>query len=129
MTSDEIQSVCAQLRACEEDLLDPAIRRDRQRVEALLDVDFREFGSSGRLWTREQILDLLGSEEDYEPVSVQDFKCDVLADDIALVTYRAVSANRRAVTLRSSIWTRTNKIWRVRFHQGTRVPLRIPEVS
>lgn len=122
MTSEESQSVAAQLRAYEEELLDPVIRRDRQRIEALLDVDFREFGSSGRAWAREHIIDLLASEEDYDEALIQDFECDVLADDIALVTYRAVSADRRAASLRSSLWKRTNRIWRVRFHQGTRVP-------
>jgi hypothetical protein len=121
LTSDEIQSVSAQLRACEENLLDPAIRRDPLRVEALLDVDFREFGSSGRVWARTQILDLLASDE-YVARSIEGFKCEILASDIALVTYCATSADHQTVSLRSSLWTRTNKIWRMRFQQGTRVP-------
>jgi len=40
-------------------LLDPAVRRDRARASAFLANDFVEFGASGRIWNREQILDLL----------------------------------------------------------------------
>jgi hypothetical protein len=120
LTSDESQSVSAQLRVNEEDLLDPVTRRDRRRVEALLDEGFREFGSSGRVWTRQQILDLLSSE-DYLAHTIEDFNCEILTSDIAHVTYRVVSADRRAESLRSSLWKRTENTWRMRFHQGTRV--------
>jgi hypothetical protein len=114
--------LCAQLRNLEESLLDPAIRRDSAQVTALLAEDFEEFGASGRVWTREQILDLLATEI-YEPPSMEEFRCHTIADGVVLVTYRAVRTDphsgERATTLRSSIWTEQSGIWRVRFHQGT----------
>jgi hypothetical protein len=117
------QKISAHLRACEEALLDPLVRRDSARVGALLTEDFLEFGSSGRVWTREQILELLASE-DYHPPAMEDFKCDLIGEGMALVTYRTVrmegnSVSRSAV-LRSSIWVREKGTWRVRFHQGTK---------
>ena len=117
--------ICAHLRACEEALLDPAVRRDRARVAALLAEDFQEFGSSGRVWSREQILDLLATE-DYEPPAMEDFNCEQIGEGVALVTYRSVRINAQsgqsASALRSSIWVHESGGWRVRFHQGTEAP-------
>lgn len=104
-------------------LMDPAVRRAPDRVAELLAEDFQEFGSSGRVWTRETTLDLLKAET-YSPPAVECFACGMLGDDVALVTYRAVRSNEatkaRTVTLRSSIWIRTSGNWKMRFHQGTR---------
>jgi hypothetical protein len=119
------EKICAHLRACEEALLDPEARRDRGRVEALLAEGFLEFGSSGSAWSREEILELLASE-DYTRPAMEDFKCDWIGDGAALVTYKTVRADAasglRAVVLRSSIWIEESGEWRVRFHQGTKVP-------
>jgi hypothetical protein len=37
-------------------LMDPVFRKDCAQVSALLAEGFREFGSSGRVWSRDQIL-------------------------------------------------------------------------
>src|ERR1700722_10692890 len=89
LNADKPDVLCAHLRSCEEALLDPAVRRDRARVAALLAEDFQEFGSSGRIWSREQTLELLATE-DYLPPAMEDFKCDLLSEKVALVTYRTV---------------------------------------
>jgi hypothetical protein len=119
------EEICAHLRAREEALLDPEVRRDRARVEALLAQDFLEFGSSGKVWSREEILELLANET-YQQPAMEDFRCDWLAEIVALVTYKTVRADPesglRAVVLRSSLWVRESGEWRVRFHQGTKVP-------
>ncbi|MGA8743636.1 MAG: DUF4440 domain-containing protein [Terracidiphilus sp.] len=113
----------AELERLELLLMDPAVRRDRQRVAALLAGDFMEFGSSGRVWTREAILELLATET-YTPPGVGAFACRMMSDDVVLVTYHAArtdaATGERTVTLRSSIWTRVNGNWQMRFHQGTR---------
>jgi hypothetical protein len=110
------------LQRLEEALLNAATRRDRAKVAALLAEDFREFGSSGRVWSRQQTLDLLATE-DYTPPVMEDFRCEPITDDIALVTYKTVrtdptTAEKRAA-LRSSLWIKEAGMWRVRFHQGT----------
>jgi hypothetical protein len=112
----------AHLKHLEETLLDPAVRGDRAQVSALLAEDFREFGSSGPEWTRQQILDLLATE-DYTPPAIEDFNCERIAEDVALVTYRSVRINpvtgETSAALRSSLWIREPTGWRVRIHQGT----------
>lgn len=122
---DTHDGICAHLRALEEALLDAAVRRDRARVAALLAEDFLEFGSSGRVWSREEILELLTSE-DYQPPVMEDLRCSLIAENVGLVTYRTVRTDDvsgiRSVVLRSSLWLRESGEWRVRFHQGTKIP-------
>jgi len=117
------KDVAAELLRAEMSLLDPAMRRDRVRVAALLSEDFLEFGASGRAWTRAQILDLLAAEK-FDPPVIEDFACRRIADTVVLVTYRAVRAKgvagEREVTLRSSLWAKRAGKWRMCFHQGTR---------
>jgi hypothetical protein len=112
------------LRACEEALLDPVVRRDRARVAALLAGDFLEFGSSGRVWSREEILELLAIE-DYQPRAIEDFNCNGIAEGVVLITYRTVrtdpDSGQNSTALRSSIWIEEAGEWRMRLHQGTKV--------
>jgi hypothetical protein len=121
-TADE--EVCAHLMRCERALLDPAVRRDRAQVEAFLAADFQEFGSSGRVWDRQTILDLLSTEA-YTAPTAEQMRCTRIATDAALVTYRTArinSSGTRSETLRSSLWIQEGGQWRVRFHQGTPAP-------
>jgi hypothetical protein len=117
------EDIANHLRRSEEALLDPAVRSDRTRVAELLADDFVEFGSSGRIWARDEILDLLASETQ-APIHMTDYQCALLAEDVALVTYRASRTDARTgiqiSSLRSSIWTKKPGGWRLRFHQGTR---------
>jgi hypothetical protein len=125
MSSRDItdEELSARLQACEQALLDPQVRRDHAQVAALLAEDFEEFGSSGRVWSRAQILELLATET-YEPPLMEGFECARIAETVALVTYRTVridaGSGEKTSTLRSSIWIAESDRWRVRFHQGTR---------
>ena len=125
------EPVGAELLHAERQLLDPAFRRDRERAAALLAPEFIEIGASGRLWTRDQILELLATE-DYTPPGLEDFACHPIAADVVLVTYRTVrtdpASGQSQTTLRSSLWIKQAKTetrparWTIRFHQGTRTP-------
>ncbi|WP_348263828.1 DUF4440 domain-containing protein [Telmatobacter sp. DSM 110680] len=112
----------AELRRLELRLMDPAVRHDRANVASLLADDFVEFGASGRVWTRDSILELLATERFDAPV-IEDFRCRMLGEHVALVTYRAVRMKpegERAATLRSSLWMRKSGNWQMYFHQGTK---------
>jgi hypothetical protein len=119
------EDISHQLRRAEEALLDPAVRRDRALVAQFLTDDFVEFGSSGRIFSRDQVLDLLAGEAP-APIHVTDFECALLAEDVALVTYGTSRTDAlggiQISSLRSSIWTKKPGGWRLRFHQGTRTP-------
>lgn len=116
--------VAEHLRTLEQSLLQPAVRRNRARLLELLADDFREFGSSGRVWTRKTIIDLLAKETAFVPPDIEEFQCTMLAPELALVTYRTArfdeKTGERLASLRSSIWSCATGEWKMRFHQGTR---------
>lgn len=117
-----------EVRTLEEQLLQPEFRRDRAAVAAVLAEEFVEFGSSGRVYDKQQILDLLQTEAPVRAV-LTDFQARLLTPGTALVTYRAIRPHAspapdgkieiRAASLRSSVWVRRDGRWQMIFHQGT----------
>ena len=123
------EALAAHLFSLELALLDPAVRHDRQRVDSLLAKDFQEFGASGRIWSRSQILDLLASEL-ARPIAAHELACHTIAEGVALITYRAVSTDPQtsetSATLRSSLWVCVARQWRcdfIREPARTEVPI------
>ena len=112
-------TVEAQLQHLEEQLLQPEVRASAERVAALLADDFVEFGSSGQVFDKQQIMKLLQQESPTKR-SLSRFESTALSDNIVLVTYRAIRNSEPPVhTLRSSIWRLSNGQWQMVFHQGT----------
>lgn len=122
---ESADDLAAHLRSLEERLLDPDVRAQPEAVAALLTRSFREFGSSGRTFTRDQILAELANETRQELV-LTDFHIDQLDPASALVTYRSHRRTPDGNTisaLRSSQWIlEPDGHWRMHFHQGTRQP-------
>ena len=91
--------------------------RDPDGIEgglaSLIADDFLEFGRSGRIWTRDSILELLTTGPSSAPVPMDRFEATELAEGVALVTYHGAIANR------CSVWVRRDGRWQMRFHQGT----------
>ncbi len=111
------------LRDLELQLLEPQVRRDPQALSALLADGFREFGGSGRAYTRSEVLTALQSESSPPRLSISDFAVQFPAEGVALVTYRAVSSDAsRSDSWRSSVWVNRGGHWQILFHQGTRIP-------
>ena len=118
-----MDTLATHLEALERDLLTEGTRRSRDRVEALLAPEFREFGSSGRSYDRDRIVAELLTETS-SSFELFDFRCETLTAAVALVTYRterhAISGDDSMVrALRSSIWVERCGCWQMVFHQGT----------
>jgi hypothetical protein len=94
------------------------IRNSPAAVAALLADDFTEFGSSGRVYDKPAIIELLRSEAATpdQKVTVENFAVRQLSSNVALVTYLSSKS-----TLRSSIWRLSDSRWQMIFHQGTRI--------
>ncbi len=108
----------------ERHLLKPEVRSDRNAVSALLADDFMEFGASGRVWSRAEILAELATEP-LVHLDASNFHVAMLSPELALVTYRSsrVQPNQPPrQALRSSIWRLQGDHWRIVFHQGTQIP-------
>jgi hypothetical protein len=97
-------------------LLQPAVRRDPDRVRALLHPDFREVGASGQIWDRASIAAVTSGTE--EPIEATDLATRLLGPDVVLLTYVSDPSGRRAH--RSSVWVREpGGQWLLLHHQGT----------
>jgi hypothetical protein len=93
--------------------------------DALLAPDFREFGSSGRVFSRGEVLRVLANDAAGAPadVAIDDGEVRLVASGVAVVTYRAERRNADGSpplrTLRSSVWELSPDGWLMVFHQGT----------
>lgn len=106
----------------EERLLQPEVRKSAQDVAELLADEFIEFGSSGRIFDKQQIIENLQNEP-LTQITITEFNTSVLAAGVILVTYRAVKYSADSAepvySLRSSIWKLIDDEWKIVFHQGT----------
>ncbi|MCB4767647.1 nuclear transport factor 2 family protein [Ancylobacter sp. Lp-2] len=111
------------IRQLEERLFDPAVRRTPQMVGMLLADDFFEFGRSGGVSTKHEVVRHLATEAvgDRGQVTAQDYRLTVLSDEAVLLTYRTIRVDRAEVlhSRRSSIWKWIDGRWQMVFHQGT----------
>jgi hypothetical protein len=110
----------AELENLEMQLLDPDVRSNKDALERLLHDDFIEFGSSGRVYQKRMLIDMVTSEE-HARVIIRDFAIRQLSEGTALVTYRSVGQAGQEAR-RSSVWVNQEGRWRLVFHQGTRIP-------
>ncbi len=111
----------AELTELEELLLVPDVRKSSRLAELLAD-EFIEFGSSGRVYTKDDLVAVLQAESPVVQVT-SDFRVTTLAPDVALLTYRIRRLSQPPVdTRRSSIWRRSGGRWQIVFHQATVTP-------
>ena len=112
-----------QLSQLEKQLLNSATERSADFVTSLLSPDFQEFGTSGLVYVRADIVDAL-ADEPATTTSAEDFDVRVISADAALLTYKStktVDGGASVRALRSSLWVRRDGEWRMLFHQGTRI--------
>jgi hypothetical protein len=126
MISPQDGSLAELLLQLEQQLMDPDFRKNREQVSVLLAKDFREFGSSGRVWTRDTTVNLLATETLPAVPEVEDFAVQRIGPETALATYRTVRVSAESAapqaSLRSSLWVLREGRWQVLFHQGTKIP-------
>jgi hypothetical protein len=115
----EADALASHLRALETSLLQPDVRKSKQLV-ALLAEEFIEFGTSGRVYTKEDLVAVLQAESP-STQTTGNIKVELLAPTVALLTYFIRhEATPAAYTLRSSVWQKRVEEWQMVFHQSTR---------
>lgn len=122
MTEPDPDPLVTHLRELEEQLARPEVRSDPELLSKLLADDFREFGGSGRVFSKAQIIAALQSQPPLR-IWLEEFHAISLAPDLALVTYRGNCQFHNSDTvlrsLRSSVWRFRDGRWQILFHQGT----------
>jgi hypothetical protein len=108
----------AELTRLEEAMWRTETRFDLVFQEARFAPDFVEFGRSGRVYNRVQII-----RTDKHPIeaSLRNLRFAELDQNTVLVTYNSVAVfdGVHEHARRSSIWSRSPAGWVMRFHQGT----------
>ncbi len=107
----------SELQYLEEWLLTIDARKSRAELDKLIADDFKEFSSSGRVWSKTSILDELPLQQPIGSAVISNFEELELVDGYVLVTYQLDLAG--TISLRSSVWRKTHDGWRIFFHQGT----------
>jgi hypothetical protein len=106
------------LRILEESLLQPDVRKSAELV-ALLAEEFIEFGSSGRTYTKADLVTVLQAETP-SVQTTRNLQGSLLAPQAALLTYVIRrEASPPVYTLRSSVWQLRGERWFMVFHQAT----------
>lgn len=108
-----------EIRALESSLLTLAGRSSAEHLRELISDEFREFGTSGRTYDKDEAIGMLlknPSPPAGSGPALADFRAVEVAPGVVLATYRT------RLSLRSSIWRREGDAWRIYFHQGTQVP-------
>lgn len=106
----------------ETSLLEPGIRSSFEKLNNLISDDFKEFGSSGLVYNKQNILERLPSNTDKTVYSVSDFEIVHLSENIIMShfkTERIINNTNKSSSLRTSLWRNENGVWKIFFHQGT----------
>jgi hypothetical protein len=91
-------------------------------IEAIINDEFVEFGSSGHIYNKKQAVEAISQTSD-EKIVIKNFNAMELSREVILVTYIAVKYLKEGGngehSLRSSLWKFIEGKWQIVFHQGT----------
>ena len=110
------------LAALEENLWRAETRYDTQFVDTVFAADFFEFGRSGKIYSRSEMMPGAQAPREFKAaLPLRNFSARYLAQDLVQVTYISEVAYGDEVQFanRSSLWSRDEDGWKLRFHQGT----------
>jgi hypothetical protein len=110
-----------ELTRLEESMWRETARFDPAFQEAHFAPDFVEFGRSGRVHSRQQVLKAGIAQPIRALLPLPDLRIRLLGETVAQITYNSQVTHEGVVQYarRSSIWSRTAGGWVMRFHQGT----------
>lgn len=116
---EEIKNTIYEL---ETSLLKPEVRSSFDQLNHLLADDFKEFGSSGLVYTKQSVLERLPLSTDKVIYVVSDFEIKNLSKEVVMANFktdRVINDTEKVSSLRTSLWRKEDSGWRMFFHQGT----------
>ncbi len=112
----------ATLQRLEEELWVAQTRFDQSYMNEIFAPDFLEFGRSGNVWSRAELLSK-SAPSIAAVLPLPEFAVREITSDVIQATYNSIVTYDGVVEYgrRSSIWSRasTPAGWQLRFHQGT----------
>jgi hypothetical protein len=97
-------------------LLTPKVRQFSVQIKKFIADEFIEYGVSGLIYNKNDLLDSL-PEEEPQDYFVENFSVLELSPEVMLATYKVTVASKSS--LRSSVWQYKGNCWQMVFHQGT----------
>ena len=109
------------IKALELELLQPEVRKSKERLNELIADDFVEISSSGKEYTKEDVINDLAGQGKIN-FTVQYFNTIEISPETILATYeveKESSDNKEKIkSSRTSIWKNKDGNWQIVFHQG-----------
>ena len=110
------------IKSLELELLHPDVRKSTGRLDQLLSDDFVEFGTSAKRYTRQDILEVLPGQREFQ-FELHDFSLTWISENAVLAIFRLKKvlpeSGEKSSSLRSSLWQHREGRWQILFHQGT----------
>lgn len=117
-----MDDIINKIKELELSLLKPEVRSSKEALDKLLTDDFVEFGTSGKKYTKADILERLPRSIDKIDYIVSDFSVEVPSENMAIATFKTektVNGKDRVISQRSSHWRKTDGVWQIFFHEAT----------
>lgn len=119
--TDELRE---KIRNLEEQLLQPEVRKDPAQLAELIADDFIEYGSSGKVYRKKDIIRALPVGPVTE-TEIEEYFARPLSPQVVLFDYMLVSRDKNAAEAsrseRKSIWRLTEGRWQIVFHKGRNI--------
>jgi len=110
------------IKALEIELLQPEVRKSKERLEELIADEFIEISESGKKYNKQDILSALPKQSGIK-FFLSNVKCTEISPGVVLATFQLekeiVNSGEKITSLRSSVWQNRNGNWQIIFHQGT----------
>jgi hypothetical protein len=117
------QNLLPLICSLERELHESSVRHNADRLNELLHPEFKEFGRSGRSYTKAEMLSCLLAESVGIKIRSDEFVLRILGSKFVLLTYKSAQVGESGAlecqALRSSIWQLESDRWQLIFHQGT----------
>ena len=95
------------------------VRAVPDAVLAIIDDEFVEIDSTGRIWDGVGVAEALSRNPEPHDGEMESVRVRRVSDDVQLLTYSSTSGDD--LIRHTSVWIRKNGDWRLSFHQQTRV--------
>ena len=103
----------------EKDFFNADFCRNINNIESRLCFDFCEYGKSGAIYNRSDMIGFLLNARENRDIAIYNFSAVKLSGKVIIVHYLSHDKSANQYALRTSIWKHENDNWKMFFHQGT----------
>lgn len=90
-----------------------------QNLEDRIHHEFIEFGKSGQIYNKNEIIKHLNKLDSDRNIHILNFKIKELRNNLIMANYISYENETELMALRTSIWIKDKIHWKLYFHQGT----------